>query len=162
MVDDPDLVSPSGLVPVMTLAERAGLPGLRADHVRPSGECGVNAQLRASCLVAGMAAGADSVDDRGLLRHGAMGEQLLAGLSDGPPAHLPSGTFTASAARPAIGAITHNLARAAGTPAGRRHAKARAATVRRDLIAVAARTARHGRGRLTLHCPTTGIANAHR
>ena len=33
------------------------------------------------------------------------------------------------------------------------HAKARAATIRRDLIAVAARTARHGRGHLTLHLP---------
>ena len=32
-------------------------------------------------------------------------------------------------------------------------AKARAATIRRDLIAVAARTARHGRGHLTLHLP---------
>jgi hypothetical protein len=39
-----------------------------------------------------------------------------------------------------------HLARAAGTLAGCRHAKARAATIRRDLIAVAARTARHGRG----------------
>ena len=34
-----------------------------------------------------------------------------------------------------------------------RFAKARAATIRRDLIAVAARTARHGRGHLTLHLP---------
>ena len=41
----------------------------------------------------------------------------------------------------------------AGTLAGRRHAKARAATIRRDLINVAARTARRGRGRLTLHLP---------
>ena len=32
-------------------------------------------------------------------------------------------------------------------------AKARAATIRRDLIAVAARTARHGRGHITLHLP---------
>jgi hypothetical protein len=32
-------------------------------------------------------------------------------------------------------------------------ARARAATIRRDLIAVAARTARHGRGHLTLHLP---------
>ena len=33
------------------------------------------------------------------------------------------------------------------------HAKARAATVRRDLVAVAGRTARHGQGCLTLHLP---------
>jgi len=50
LFDDPNLVSHAGLVPVMALAERAGL----AD------------------LVAGMAAGADSIDDMGLLRHGAM------------------------------------------------------------------------------------------
>jgi Transposase DDE domain group 1 len=80
-------------------------------------------------------------------------EQLLADLNDGPLAHLPSGKFNANAAWLAIAAITQNLLRAAGTLAGRRHAKARAATVRRDLVAVAARTARHGRDRLTLHLP---------
>ena len=80
-------------------------------------------------------------------------EQLLADLSDGPLAHLPSGKFTANAAWLAIAAIAHNLLRAAGALAGRRHARARAATVRRDLIAVAARTARHGRGGLVLHLP---------
>jgi hypothetical protein len=80
-------------------------------------------------------------------------EQFLADLNDGPLAHLPSGKFTANAAWLAIAAITHNLLRAAGTLAGRRHARARAATIRRDLVAVAARTARSGRGRLTLHLP---------
>ena len=71
--DDPNLVSHGGLVPVMALAERAGLPELLAEHVRPGGECGVNAHLKVGCLVAGMTAGADSIDDMGLLRHGAMG-----------------------------------------------------------------------------------------
>jgi hypothetical protein len=80
-------------------------------------------------------------------------EQLLADLNDGPLAHLPSGKFTANAAWLSIAAITHNLLRAAGVLAGRRHAKARAVTIRRDLVAVAARTARHGRGLLTLHLP---------
>jgi hypothetical protein len=80
-------------------------------------------------------------------------EQLLADLNDGPLAHLPSGKFTANAAWLAIAAITRNLLRAAGTLAGRRHARARAATIRRDLVAVATRTARHGRGHLTLHLP---------
>jgi Transposase DDE domain group 1 len=80
-------------------------------------------------------------------------EQLLADLGDGPLAHLPSGKFTANAAWLAVAAIAHNLVRAAGTLAGHRHARARAATIRRDLVAVAARTARHGRGRLTLHLP---------
>jgi hypothetical protein len=71
--DDPNLVSHAGLVPVMALAERAGLGDLVAKHVRPGGECGVNAHLKVACLVAGMAAGADSIDDMDLLRHGAMG-----------------------------------------------------------------------------------------
>jgi hypothetical protein len=70
--DDPNLVSRAGLVPVMALAERAGLPDLIEEHVRPGGECGVNADLKVGCLIAGMAAGAHSIDDMGLLRHGAM------------------------------------------------------------------------------------------
>jgi Transposase DDE domain group 1 len=70
--DDPNLVSRAGLVPVMALAQRAGLAGLVAAHVRPGGPCGVNAVLKIPCLVAGMAAGADSIDDMDLLRHGAM------------------------------------------------------------------------------------------
>jgi hypothetical protein len=70
--DDPDLVSHAGLVPVMALAQRAGLASLVAEHVRPGGECGVNPHLKVPCLVAGMAAGADSIDDMDLLRHGAM------------------------------------------------------------------------------------------
>jgi hypothetical protein len=70
--DDPNLVSHAGLVPVVALAQRAGLADLVAEHVMPGGECGVNAHLKVPCLVAGMAAGADSIDDMGLLRHGAM------------------------------------------------------------------------------------------
>ena len=71
--DDPNLVSHGGLVPVVALEVRAGLPELLAERVRPGGGCGVNAPLKVGCLVAGMAAGANSIDDMGLLRHGAMG-----------------------------------------------------------------------------------------
>jgi Transposase DDE domain group 1 len=70
--DDPNLVSHGGLVPVMGLAQRAGLGDLIAGHVRPGGACGVNPAVKVPCLVAGMAAGADSIDDMNLLRHGAM------------------------------------------------------------------------------------------
>ena len=70
--DDPNLVSHAGLVPVMALAQRAALTDLVAEHVTPGGECGLNAHLKAGCLVAGMAAGTDSIDDMDLLRHGAM------------------------------------------------------------------------------------------
>jgi len=71
--DDPNLVSRAGLVPVMALAQRAGLGGLAGEHVRPARRCGVNAAVKVGCLVAGMIGGADSIDDLDLLRHGAMG-----------------------------------------------------------------------------------------
>jgi len=70
--DDPNLVSRAGLVPVMALAERAGLAALAGEHVRIARRCGVNAAVKVVCLVAGMAGGADSIDDLDLLRHGAM------------------------------------------------------------------------------------------
>jgi DDE family transposase len=80
-------------------------------------------------------------------------EQVLADWTDGPLAHLPSGSFPANAAWLALAAISHNLLRAAGSLASLAYAKARGATIRRDLIDVAARTARHGRGHITLHLP---------
>jgi hypothetical protein len=70
--DDPNLVSRAGLVPVMALAQRAGLAELAGEHVRIARPCGVNAHVKVGCLVAGMIGGADSIDDMGLLRHGAM------------------------------------------------------------------------------------------
>ena len=80
-------------------------------------------------------------------------EQVFADLTDGPLAHLPSGSFPANAAWLACAAISHNLLRAAGSLASLAFARARAATLRRDLVSVAARTARHGRGHITLHLP---------
>ena len=80
-------------------------------------------------------------------------EQVFADLADGPLAHLPSGSFPANAAWLACAAISHNLLRAAGSLASLTYARARAATLRRDLINLAARTARHGRGHITLHLP---------
>jgi hypothetical protein len=72
--DDPNLVSLAGLVPVMALAERCGLPGMVREHVRIASRTGVNPDLKVPCLVAGMAAGADSIDDMDVLRHGAMAD----------------------------------------------------------------------------------------
>src|SRR5260221_3622251 len=77
--DDPHLVSRAGLVPVMSLAERAGLQGLVRRRVTIGAAAGVNAGLKVGCLVAGMAAGADSIDDMDVLRHGAMA-QVFAGV----------------------------------------------------------------------------------
>jgi hypothetical protein len=86
-------------------------------------------------------------------RDHAVVEQVFADWADGPLAHLPSGWFPANAAWLALAAISHNLLRAAGSLASLACAKARGATLRRDLIDVAARTARHGRSHLTLHLP---------
>src|ERR1700752_3822223 len=70
--DDPDLVSRAGLAPVMALAERAGLQALVRRHVTIAAKTGGFPGVKVGCLVAGMAAGAGSIDDMGLLRHGAM------------------------------------------------------------------------------------------
>ena len=70
--DDRNLVSHAGLIPVMALAQRAMLGDLAGEHVRIARPCGVNAHLKVPCLVAGMAAGADSIGDMDLLRHGAL------------------------------------------------------------------------------------------
>ena len=86
-------------------------------------------------------------------RDHAIVEQVFADWSSGPLAHLPSGFFPANAAWLALAAISHNLLRAAGALASLANAKARGATLRRDLIDVAARLARHGRGHITLHLP---------
>src|SRR5438874_12850188 len=77
--DDPNLVSCAGLAPVLQLAERAGLQRLTAEHVRIDKPGGVNAHLKVPALVAGMVAGADSIDDMTLLRHGGM-DRLFTGV----------------------------------------------------------------------------------
>ncbi len=70
--DDPNLVSAAGLAPVLTLAERAGLHRLVTDRLRVPG-AGGNASVKITSLVGGMVAGADSIEDMDLLRHGGMG-----------------------------------------------------------------------------------------
>ena len=72
--DEPNLVSSAGLVPLMKLAEQAGLGRLGDEHLTVPSDKGANAGHKLSSLVAGMAAGADSIDDMVLLRHGAMGK----------------------------------------------------------------------------------------
>ena len=71
--DDPNLVSTGGLVPVLALAESAGLRDQADEHLTVPTDKGANAGLKVSSLVAGMVAGADSIDDMALLRHGGMG-----------------------------------------------------------------------------------------
>jgi hypothetical protein len=71
--DDPNLVSSGGLVPVLALAESAGLRDLADEHLTVPTDKGANAGLKVASLVGGMIAGADSIDDMAVLRHGGMG-----------------------------------------------------------------------------------------
>ena len=77
--DDPNLVSCAGLIPVLALAERAGLHDLATTHVRVPGSAGANADVKIAGLVAGMVAGADTIDAMDLLRHGGTGRVFTAG-----------------------------------------------------------------------------------
>ncbi len=76
--DDPNLVSSAGLVPVLALARSAGLHELAQRHLSVPTDKGANAGLKVSSLVSGMVAGADSIDDMALLRHGGM-DRVFAG-----------------------------------------------------------------------------------
>jgi hypothetical protein len=62
----------AGLVPVVELAQRCGLADLVTDQVTLREPRGVNAHLKAPTLVAGMVAGADSIEDMDMMRHGTM------------------------------------------------------------------------------------------
>ena len=55
------------------LAQKCGLAALADEHLSVPTDKGSNAGAKVTALVAGMVAGADSIDDMGLLRHGAMG-----------------------------------------------------------------------------------------
>ena len=60
--DDPNLVSTAGLVPIMKLAQKAGLRALADEWLSVPTDKGANAGLKVTSLVAG----ADSID---LCRH---------------------------------------------------------------------------------------------
>jgi hypothetical protein len=80
-------------------------------------------------------------------------EQLFADLIDGPLAHLPSASFTANAAWLQLAVTAHALTRALGTLASIRHAHAKGASIRTELIHIAGRPARSGRDQITWHLP---------
>jgi hypothetical protein len=86
-------------------------------------------------------------------RDHAIVEQVFADLTSGPLAHMPSGRFAANAAWLTLAAMAHNLLHAAGALASAFFSRARGTTIRRDLIDVAARIARHGHGHITVHLP---------
>ena len=67
--DDPNLIGHAGLVPVLQLAQRAGLHDLVGAHLSvPS----PNLVAKTSSVIAGMLCGADSIDDLDVIRHGGM------------------------------------------------------------------------------------------
>jgi hypothetical protein len=70
--DEPNLIAHAGLVPVLRLAGTCGLEDLAGEQVRAAAKTGANAGAKITAIVAGMAAGADSIDGLGVLRHGAM------------------------------------------------------------------------------------------
>jgi hypothetical protein len=86
--DDPNLVSCAGLVPMVALAQQCDLPALADEHLSLPTDKGANAGAKVTSLVAGMIAGADSIEDMALLRHGAMGT-----LFDRPYAPSTLGSF---------------------------------------------------------------------
>ncbi len=76
LFDDERLVSCAGLVPVMALAEQAGLSALLAEWVELGAtrvaSAGVNPAGKVTSIIAGMAASADSIDDLDVIRSGGM------------------------------------------------------------------------------------------
>lgn len=89
--DDPNLVADAGLVPLIALAEQIGLPDLVLEHlaiVDGDNSAGANPQAKVMSLVAGMAAGADSIEDIDRLRHA--GNKHVFGEMRAPPRWVPS------------------------------------------------------------------------
>jgi Transposase DDE domain group 1 len=117
--DDPNLVADAGLVPVLALAEQIGLPDLVAEHVvieAAANSAGANPAAKVMSLVAGMVAGADSIEDVDRLRHA--GTDLLFG---GVRAPSTLGSF--------LRAFTHG------------HVQQLNTVLRRSLVALAGRVA---------------------
>ena len=79
-------------------------------------------------------------------------EQVNADLKNNALAHMPSGKFTANAAWLVCAVMAFNLTRTAGVVAAGALARATTATIRHQIIAVAARVVRRSR-RLVLHLP---------
>ena len=119
LFDEDNLVSHAGLVPLLELAEQTGLSRLMDEHVRfvdervASGAANATAKLTA--IIAGMAAGADSIDDLDVIRSGGM-RKLFAGVY----AAVTLGIF--------LREFTFG------------HTRQLAAVLRRHLVALAART----------------------
>jgi len=72
-------VAHAGLVPLLRLTENVEFAGLAAERIRIPSSAGANPAAKLLSIVAGMAAGADSIDDLDVLRAGAM-DRLFRGV----------------------------------------------------------------------------------
>ena len=70
--DDERLIADTGLIPLIKLAQDTGLPTAVADRVHIPTDKGANPGGKVMSLIAGMLAGADSIDDMGRNRTGGM------------------------------------------------------------------------------------------
>jgi len=117
--DEDNLVSHAGLVPLLELAEQTGLLRLLDEHVRFGCERvksgAANATAKLTSIIAGMAAGADSIDDLDVVRAGGI-KQVFGGVY----AAATLGIF--------LREFTHG------------HTRQLSAVLRKHLVALAART----------------------
>jgi hypothetical protein len=117
--DEDNLVSHAGLVPLLELAEQAGLSRLADECVRFADERvrsgAANATAKLTAIIAGMAAGADSIDDLDVVRSGGLRK-------------LFGGVYAAATLGIFLREFTHG------------HTRQLAAVLRRHLVALAART----------------------
>lgn len=117
--DDENLVSHAGLVPLLELAEQTGLSRLLDGHVRFTSERvksgAANPTPKLTCIIAGMAAGADSIDDLDVVRCGGMSK-------------LFGGVYAAATLGIFLREFTHG------------HTRQLQAVLRRHLVALAGKT----------------------
>lgn len=117
--DEDNIVSHAGLVPLVELAEQAGLSRLLGEHVRFGCERvrsgAANATAKLTSIIAGMAAGADSIDDLDVVRAGGMKRVF-------------GGVYAAATLGIFLREFTHG------------HARQLSTVLRKHLVALAART----------------------
>ena len=110
--DEDNLVSHAGLVPLLALAEQAGLSQLLDEHVRFACERvksgAANATAKLTAIIAGMAAGADSIDDLDVVRSGGM-RKLFAGVYAASTLGILLREFTFGHARQLSAVLRHHL-----------------------------------------------------
>jgi hypothetical protein len=69
--DDRSVIAHAGLVPLLRLADNAGLTDLATQRITIPGPAGANPSAKLRSIIAGMAAGADSINDLDVLRNAA-------------------------------------------------------------------------------------------